>query len=815
MSRIKDSFKAIGEALNRFFTEVVRTVLLPFPFLKNTRIHAWANRNEPEDPEERRELNKRRIFRYISLALAIGLIAICLLIFGNPIPRAVNSFRYAGESFAYAFGIWTEAEENAAPQISNALLEQFEGLLANVKGFWFYFQASVGALTNKDVAYLWWHDFMNGLINILRFVDWIPIIVIAFKLLANAYTSEKEEDIGKSKPLTVWEEKIVPKFIRPTKAFFLEFLDYFTSARWVKAVFITSILTLCIVGWTAFDIVISYLLMIMTFDFGWFPTFFASFLVDVVVFFLKIGVPGAVIVILCLLLTWRRKRAVAMMAEMQSKNEEIAKSLPNITAINGPIGTGKTTMMSSIADDMEGMLRDSFLKDMRRYTAAFPRFEWTKLEAWVMAAARKDGMNLNNRAKIKAGIAFVYSNWKKSGYKVHDEDGCELFFGYDRDYGMTWHDGAKKRTLLDAVQIYAQSFFMYYTGDRICFSNYPIAFEKNMMGRYFHVYQPSSIFVFERVPRPRDDFSHVLDMDYFRILKTMEKSERKRGFIDAGVIAMTEGSNERGNRFDYVGLSKSDDAPNPKNDGYNKYMRLLRHDCTIDGTPRKRMIYDYQRGESMNAEVRDSAEDTITIMARGEEDNVLPLWSVEDFICSFIEAKWTNYYWYTWKPNRLKETLLNRFLAIFCGIFINRKARARNLYGYEIITFNREHGGMNGLTGQRTIEHYYSIFRKTRSNLFNTAVYGPIMDQRAVTALNGWTDTPTYKSDLATIENFESQHSYFYKGLENFVDKKASKSVMEKIAKATNKGSESPFYLLPEEEMDKDDEDPVGEGEPS
>ena len=808
MDEMKKIFGVASSAINYFLRQVVRTALLPFLFLRKTAIWRWASKDEPTDPDEIRERRLLRSFRYTSLFLLIGLSSLMILIFGLPFARAESSFRYLWQSIQFVFGNWTAAEELAPPDISNATMEQFNAILANIKNFWYYLQVWVGCLFNPDIANEWGHDFLNVLTDTLRVFTWIPVAILSFVIVSSAMTSpHPDEGMGNSKALSWWDEVFVPRIVRPARDWLLGLWSYLTSCRWVKAFFWISFASLCIWGWTAFDVVVSYLLMIFTFDFAWFPTLIASLVVDVIVFFTRIGAVGTAIVILVGMAKGVKKAAISKMMQMQSINESVAESLPVITAINGAVGTGKTTMMSSIVYDGDSLTRDYYLSRMKAYSSAFRHFPWRKLELWVIAQQNvvDPSTRLNTRAKIRTVLLDLYRKWSEADFSYDLPDGSEMFFGYDPDFGLFWDNGAEMVPLSHAVATYAECFFMYGAGLKLATSNYPIGFKNGKGGDFFSVFEPASSYITKPDDAENVAYSGVLNMDFFRILKQMDPSDDGRlASIDGGFIAMTEASNERGNRFDYIGKKKSDGEANPLNDGFNQFMRITRHPFTVDGKPTVKIVEDYQRGDSMNAEGKDSAEDTILIMQRGEEDNVLAFWGVVETVCLFFETWWTNFYWYTWKPNRGKETLVTRFLGAFCGFFINLRQKLRYRYGFETIVFNREHGGMNGLTGKRTMEQYFVIYKKTRGGLFNTAVYGPIVETSALAAKKGWTEAPRFSSINGNWSDFSAQHSYFFEKLSGNYSDLARKKPADKLRAAQKKGTDTPFDNLPKDPDEKE-----------
>ena len=791
------AFGKIKNGLIYFLRQATRVAILPLRFLKGKRIWIWANKDEPTDPEKKKAKTLMRSYRYASLAVLVGLMAAMIAVFGLPVQRIQSSFRYLAQSAQFVFGSWSSAEEQAPPDISNATMEQFDAILANIKNIWYYLQVWTGCLFNPDIANEWGHSFLSFSTDLLRALTWIPVGILGFRIAVQAITSPHPgEDMSRSAALIWWDERFIPIVYRPIRDWFRGSAAYFAEARWTKWVFWISFGSLCVWGWTAFDAIVSYLLMVCTFDFGWFPTFFASLFVDVVVFFTRIGGIGTAAVILVLLAKRIKRNAIATISQMQSINEEVAESLPVITAINGAVGTGKTTMMSSIAYDGDSLTRDYYLSRMRAYASAFRHFPWRKLELWVIAQQRvqDEGLRLNTRAKIRKVVLFLYQRWEDSGYRNELPEGGEMFFGYDPEFGLAWDNGAEVVSLAHAAATYAECYFMYFFGLKLVTSNYPIGFKNGHGGDFFPVFEPASSYITKPDDAENVAYSGVLNMDFFRILRQMDPSDDGRlASIDGGFIAMTEASNERGNRFDYVGKKKTDGEANPLNDGHNQFMRIARHPFTVDGKPTIKVIYDFQRGDSMNAEGKDSAEDTILIMQRGDEDNALALWGIVETFCLFFETWWTNFYWYTWRPNRGKETLLTRFLGSVCGFFINARQKLRYRYGYETLVFNREHGGMNGLTGKRTTEQYFIIYKKTRGGLFNTAVYGPIVETSALTARKGWADAPRFSSINGNWAEFKEQHSYFFEKLAGTYAELSKGKPAERLKAAQKKGTDTPF----------------------
>ena len=599
----------------------------------------------------------------------------------------------------------------------------------------------------------------------------------------------------------------------------------------IKFVLFISTAVICVYGWTLLDFLTSYFMMMSTLTFGWFPAFFASAVIDAANFFLRLGIPGWIGFTLFGFYEVNVKGATNDLAAMQSANEMTAESSAVVLAINGPVGVGKTQMATSMAVDGDSEFRNLYLSTMMKYTAAFPKFDWQKYEAWIrqMSLPHKDAKKkaeekgegedaedvsvtpngeryerINTRAKLQKTVENLYRRWAKADYPMEEEDGREPFFGYDPEDGLTFFDGAKDVGLCDAVVAYGQSYLMYFTGKKLVTSNYPIAMDDSRQGIYFPVYQPAGAYLSRPTSRLFSNgksYSTILNQDYFRIKMPLNPEDpSKDGAFDGGVIVMTESSNERGNRNDYANISRKDKTSNKVNDGFNQFIRLIRHPNMVDKKTTCRLYFDFQRGQALNADLRETAEDTIFIMDRSPEQNTLPLWWLIDYVCEAVKAHWNSYYWYSYRPNRAKRTLYNRFLGWICNKFINLHQRLRFGFGYEVGTFIRESGGGNGMVGKKDAEHYYYIYRKVRSDFYDSGVYAPILEQRSVYSPKGWIDRPTYHDIRATPKEFKMQNSFFIPEISVLFDDEKMKEAMANIKKTAGLGTHIWSYPADEKE---------------
>lgn len=868
MKKIKQFFSWFFHfKVHNFFAQIVRVIFFVPIMIYNrhpekvkenslTRLLSWAFRNEPEDPDERYYLSWHRRYSAFTFFLFATFFLLLLLIFGSPVDRALSSFRYMGDAARYIFLFLFMGEEAIEgmdiPQVANASAPDFEKILEGIQSFWFYFQAYAGCLFNFHISQEWFLDFTTTSLNIFRFITWIPVFILVAVLIKTSITNPKEGEQGdKTKALQWWDDVFIPKVGRPAKDIIRGYASFWReNLGKIKLLFFLSTAILCIYGWTIIDFFTSYFMMMSTLTFGWFPSFFTSAFIDAVNFFVRLGIPGWIGFTAYGFYKVNVKGATAELSAMQSANEQTAESSAVILAINGPVGVGKTQMATSMATDGDSEFRNQYLSTMMKYTAAFPKFDWPKFEAWIaQRAAPHEGMvskqinlekktivdedgnertitvpvekelskphedssvtpngehyeRINTRAKLQRTIEELWKRWVKAGYPFETEDNREAFFGYDPEDGLTFFDGAKNVPLLDAVIAYGQSYLMYFTGKKLVTSNYPIAMEDGRYGLYFPMYTPAGAYLARpssRLFMGGKSYSTILNQDYFRIKVPLNPDDpTKDGAFDGGVIVMTESSNERGNRNDYANMSRKDKTSNKVNDGFNQFVRLFRHPNMVDKKTMCRLYFDYQRGQALNADLRETAEDTIFIMERSPEQNTLPLWWLIDYVCEAVKAHWNSYYWYSFRPNRNKQTLYNRFLSWICNKFINLHQRLRYGFGYEVGTFVREHGGGNGMVGQKDAEQYYYIYRKVRSDFYDSGVYAPILEQRSVYSPNGWIDQPTYDGIKAKPSEFAKQNSFFIDEISTLFDADKMKEAMANIKNSASLGTN--LWSYPSEE---------------
>jgi hypothetical protein len=134
------------------------------------------------------------------------------------------------------------------------------------------------------------------------------------------------------------------------------------------------------------------------------------------------------------------------------------------TLILGKMRGGKTTLATALARICDVIYHKNAYDNMSRVSLMFPEFPFQAFEKDIVRlAAKRRIINMNQAA------AFAYRLYEK---------GCKtplILYGYSIERRRTrFYDGACDVELDDALAIYAESYWIYFHGDNLIASNYPI-----------------------------------------------------------------------------------------------------------------------------------------------------------------------------------------------------------------------------------------------------------------------------------------------------------------------------------------------------
>lgn len=340
-----------------------------------------------------------------------------------------------------------------------------------------------------------------------------------------------------------------------------------------------------------------------------------------------------------------------------------------------------------------------------------------------------------------------------------------LCFDYDFErYGLTFDDKLKVVDLWQVIETYTQLYFIYIIQSSLIISNYSIRTDNLLADKgNFPMWDTD---FFKRDSKQIDLISrhaHTIDFDALRLgRKVIEDNEFKDSF-DFGVVNITEVGKERKNNLELQGKKALDEMTNQKNDGFNDWLKMVRHSATVDYFPFVKVITDEQRPESWGADARDLTE-IVHIDKSNEQRLAMPFFTITELLYYFIFSKFENLY-YQYRFNRGDNTLPMYMLKKTTAKIHNYYNGIYNTFCYCKLDFSVENGTQDGQTSKK---YYYLMNKKIYSNRFSTDCFSDFFTDKNLKSPVGINDLPEYATEKATFAEMQQQNSYF---INNLIDK--------------------------------------------
>ena len=329
--------------------------------------------------------------------------------------------------------------------------------------------------------------------------------------------------------------------------------------------------------------------------------------------------------------------------------------------------------------------------------------------------------------------------------------------------------------LFDTLEIYAQLYLIYIVEGSYSFSNYSIRFDtvKDDQGN-FPIYNND---FFARPSTHKGDgsiYSYVVDMDLFRLGKTLVRNNVRSGAFEFGIVSLSEIGKERGNQNDTKELKQLAGETNQKNDLFNDSVKLARHAATVDNYPFIHFLDDDQRADSTNADLR-QLHDLLNIAETSELQLAMPGFVFEDMIHDLVMPG-LNKLHLKMRHARGDRTLLGFVLDQILAKFENYYSRMKNIYGYYECLIEIENGKQDGNVD---VHPYYLSTKKIYSNRFSTDCFSDYFADRSKRAGMSINDYVTYRNTRATLDELRLQNSYLIGKLDHNFQKNDNEEDLE------------------------------------
>ena len=723
---------------------------------------------------------------FICIAITLGFVALGVFEFFGAVGRLIESGRDIGLSAAYYFCELFQIPHNISPTVNDfpkipffdfgvdtetpaiPIPEDWQGFTEKWSLYW-----KAWASKETFFAYL---AFLGNLLYMLSMIILciLPAAVVLFFVLRK-YLNTPNNDWGKdTKPLRVFK-RISFVTYQPVKAWLVSFIGFLRE----RGVYWKIWLALWLFYFNVFTIVLEfiafYLYFVVSFDFINIYRQIYKLILDLWAAISFIPLWGWIIAALFVFDRLRRKRGYAVLNHNEMKNRGFINARPIVLMVCGTMGKKKTTMITDMALSQEAMLRDKAFEKILETDLKFPYFPWISLEhAITDAMARHDVYNLATCRKfIKHLAGCFYADHDRPEYakairrhlrRKYRLCYDNLCFGYDYErYAFTYDDKLKIVNVWEVLETYAQLYFIYIIQSSLIFSNYSVRTDGVLSDTgNFPLW---NIDFFKRDSRFQEVYSrhaHILDFDSLRLGKKVIENSPFGDSFEFGVVNITEVGKERKNALELQGIKKLEESANQKNDGFNDWLKMIRHSATVDNFPFVKVITDEQRPESWGADARDLCE-IVHIRESGETRLAMPFFFVAELLYSFLFGKFVNLYAkyrYTRGDNTLSMHILKTFAAkiqhYYSGIY--------NTFGYCALKVQIESGTQDG---QLDENKYYLSNKKIYSKRFSTDCFSDFFTKKALRSPVGINDLPEYGTEKATFAEMGLQHSYFIGGMEN------------------------------------------------
>lgn len=712
---------------------------------------------------------KRIDYRHIIYILVLcGAFVFGVFFFPNAFGRLIESCKDFGLSIAYWFCNLFGIENNISPTVlEQARLPYFELPQAMNEHFYVFsfpktwetfkikFVLFWQAFGNLDNFKGYFHKVGDVTVKVLESLVFVIPIVVVIILFYSQYLKKENNDYNRdSKPLKAYKA-VSNRVLEPIKQFFVSLREFGAEHR----IYLTILVLFAMFAFNIFAIILEffayYFYILSTYDFSTVYIQVYKLILDLSPALHVIPIWVWILLLLAYLNNKRKGMAHRRLVHFENRNCGVINERPIVYMVCGTMGKRKTTIITDMALSQEKMLRDKAFELLLENDLKFPNFPWINLENELKLAIKHHQVyNLATCAKF---IKKKEKRWNKHPCR-------SKMFDYDFEkYGVEYYDELRTIGIWDVLRAYSQLYFIYIVQSSLIISNYSVRVD-SVLGDLGNFPLWNSDF-FHRDKRMMDAYSrhaHILDFDALRLGKKLVEDSDTKDSFEFGVVLITEIGKERGNAKENLEIKKTDFYANPKNDGFNIWLKMIRHSATVDNFPFVRVILDEQRPASLGADARELC-DIVYIDECSDVKLTLPFFGIFEMIYAFFRGRFERYY-YEYRYKRADNTLTLHAFKWLTTKIVKHYNGVYNQYGYRVVKLLVENGTQDGEKKERK---YYLMSKKIYSERFSTDCFSDFFKEKAMRSSVGIEDMQEYKTVKADFAELEKQNSYFINDLRN------------------------------------------------
>ena len=699
---------------------------------------------------------------YINIGITCVFVVLGVWIFPNAILRLAETLRDICTSTAYTFCEWFLPENNVVATVNTLpawefVPSRFEPLKL-LPTTWEEFQV-------KWAKY-WqvWTDsraFIKYLILVLIIIESVYIVIVCTVILCipiyallKRYIQKHNNDYDKESTNLQRLKWFSDKTYRRAKKWVLDYVGFCKD----HPVYVKTWLALWGLYLNVFSIcsgVVAYLVYFLSsFDFTNIYTQVYKLTLDLTTAVRFIPVILWIVAVIGVLEYWARQIGYNRLDHREAKNGGFVDERGVVTIVYGPMGAGKTKLITDMSLTAEVKLRDMAFEIIIESDFKFPNMTWQTLGKELRKAI----------AKHEVFSVPTVRRWLKEKYRKWQRKPCaKNLFGYDYNrYGLTYEDGLKVSHVWEVIDDYACAYFVYTVQSSLLVANYSIRTD-NLLQDVGNFPLWNTDF-FKRDVRLMESYSrqaHIIDFDMLRLGKKLLEDNPNRYAFGFGVYVISEIDKERKNDKELreSGVKASEDECNQKNDLFNTLLKMSRHACVIANRVFVKIFADLQRPESLGADARELGE-IHYIEDKGEMSPILPFFApfyLVEALFTWTFGKIVNLYT-EYSFNRADKTVPMYLLKNFTASIKRFKDKTCNTFDSSSLKLKVESGRMDGESVERK---YFLQAKKIYSKRYSTDCLSGIFERYAKENTIGINDLPEYAGIMATQEELLLQNSFF------------------------------------------------------
>ena len=700
---------------------------------------------------------------YICLVVTLAFFAVSIFVFPLAAGRIGEAARDVANSAAFYFEVLVDGESGRSVTI-NDFTQYFE-MPFDLPATWDEFVRMF-----DDYWDIWasWDnvmEYMYFLLDCCTYVAYfalyaLPVFLVVL-LVVRLGGRKQNNNYNKDSRALCGFKKICTKFYAPAKGWCRRSFLFLRQHRYYGRLW----LALWLYNFNVFAMALSvfayYLYFVSSFDIVSLYRQALKLLMDLSVAIDFIPLVGWLVIFAVIVDRLRRKIGYDRMEHYELRNRGFINERPIVVMVCGTMGKKKTTMITDMALSQEIMFRDKAFEKLLQTDLKFPYFPWINLENEVRHA-----MNVHfvyNLATCRRFIQQCKRAWQK---------GKSAIFGYDyKRYGLTHDNGLYIENVWDAINNYAQLYFIYVIQSSLIISNYSIRTDAVLKSvGNFPLWHADLFRGDSRMQAAFSRHAHILDFDSLRLGRRIVEQNVYADSFEFGVLNITEIGKERGNNLELQEKKKSAAETNQKNDLFNYTLKMIRHSATVDNFPFVKVIVDEQRPESWGADARDLCE-IVHIDECSDMRVAMPLFGLGDWLISKLVALFRKLY-YDYRYDRGDNTLPMYLCHGIAALLNKYRSGIYNRFGYMQLDVSVEDGTQSG---ERKAKKYYLMSKKIYSKRFSTDAFSDYFNQKALTSLVGIDDLREFASEKATWAELTSENSYFFNDLTKIKQKHIEK----------------------------------------